>query len=146
MLKYKLNSRNLINRINTWAAAIVRYSAGMVNWTKDEIDTLLDRKIRKTLTMYGALHPKANITRLYMKRKIGGRGLISISDCVNGEQRTVQCYIAKCEEELIKCAAMELRLTDAGLEEKNQYQIGLPVKERRHSKQCSYMDISTVPQ
>ena len=121
VLKSKLNSRNLINAINTWAVAVVRYSAGIVNWTKDEID-LLDRKTRKTLTMHGALHPKANVSRLYMKRKIGGRGLISISDCVYGEQRSIKYYIAKSEEELIEHAAVELGVTEADLEEKNQYQ------------------------
>ena len=94
VLKSKINSRNLINGINTWAVAEVPYSAGIVNWTKDEID-MLDRKTRKTLTMHGALHTKANVSRLYMKRKSGGRGLIGISDCVNGEQRSIKYYIAK---------------------------------------------------
>ena len=88
VLKSKLNSRNLMNGINTWAVGVARYSAGIVNWTKDEID-MLDRKMRKTLTMHGALHPKANFTRMYMKRKIGRRGLTSISDYANGEQRSI---------------------------------------------------------
>ena len=34
--------------------------------------------MRKTLTMYGALHPKSDIDRLYLKQKHGGRDLISI--------------------------------------------------------------------
>ena len=69
VLKSKLNSRNLINGINTWAVAEVRYSAGILNWTKDKIDTL-GRKTRKALTMHGALYPKENNTRIYMERKI----------------------------------------------------------------------------
>ena len=32
--------------------------------------------------MYGALHPKSDADRLYIPRKEGGRGLISIQDCV----------------------------------------------------------------
>ena len=51
-LKSKLDSRNLINGINTWAVAVVRHIAGIVNWTKDEIDTL-DRKTRKTFRCMG---------------------------------------------------------------------------------------------
>ena len=31
--------------------------------------------------MYGELHPKSNVDRLYIPRKEGGRGLISIEDC-----------------------------------------------------------------
>ena len=76
VLKSKLHSRNPINGINTWAVAVVRYSVGMVNWTNDEID-ILERKTRKTLTMHGALHPKTNFTRLYMKRKIGEEGSLA---------------------------------------------------------------------
>ena len=33
-------------------------------------------------TIYGALHPKSDVDRLYIPRKEGGRGLISIEDCV----------------------------------------------------------------
>ena len=32
--------------------------------------------------MYGVLHPKSDVDRLYIARKEGGRGLISIKDCV----------------------------------------------------------------
>ena len=32
--------------------------------------------------IYGALHPKSDIDRLYILGKEGGRGLISIDDCV----------------------------------------------------------------
>ena len=43
LLESKLNSRNFTNAINAWTVAVVCYSAGIVNWTKDEID-MLDRK------------------------------------------------------------------------------------------------------
>lgn len=35
----------------------------------------LDRKTRKLLTSYGQLHPRADIDRLYVARREGGRGL-----------------------------------------------------------------------
>jgi len=35
----------------------------------------MDRKTRKMLTMYKMHHPKADIDRLYVKKKEGGRGL-----------------------------------------------------------------------
>ena len=38
----------------------------------------IDRKTRKMLTMYKMHHPKADIDRLYVKRKEGGRGLLQI--------------------------------------------------------------------
>ena len=41
----------------------------------------IDRKTRKLFTIYAALHPKSDAGRLYIPRKEGGRGLISIEDC-----------------------------------------------------------------
>ena len=42
----------------------------------------MDKKTRKLFTIYGALHPKSDVDRLYITRKEGGRGVISIEDCV----------------------------------------------------------------
>ena len=42
--------------------------------------------------MYGALHPKSDVGRLYMPRK-GGRGLISIEDCVELAIRGLEVYV-----------------------------------------------------
>ena len=56
----KLNGKNKIQAINTWAVALLRYGTGVINWKVDELK-IMDRTIRKTLTMYGALHPKSDI-------------------------------------------------------------------------------------
>ena len=40
MLKSKLNGGNLIKAINTYAVAAIRYTAGIVKWNKEELDTL----------------------------------------------------------------------------------------------------------
>ena len=37
LLETKLNSRNLIKGINTWAAPLVRYSGPFLKWTRDEL-------------------------------------------------------------------------------------------------------------
>ena len=57
---------------------------------------------RKTLTMYGALHPKSDIDRLYLKRKHGGRGLISIETCVRLEENNLGLYVRESNEILLK--------------------------------------------
>ena len=77
ILKSKLNGKNKVIAINTWAVAIFRYSAGILEWKSSELKKI-DRKSRKTMTMYGAFHPKSDVDRLYMKRKEGGRGLSNI--------------------------------------------------------------------
>ena len=41
----------------------------------------MDRKTRKLLTMHGLHHPKGDVSRLYIKRCNGGRGLQLMSAC-----------------------------------------------------------------
>ena len=57
VLKSKLNGGNIISGINSRAVSFVRYGAGIIKWTKNELEEL-DRKTRKLMTMYGAQHPK----------------------------------------------------------------------------------------
>ena len=56
ILKSKLNSGNTVKAINSWAAPVIRYSAGIVDWKNSELCNM-HRKIRKVLNMYQALHP-----------------------------------------------------------------------------------------
>ena len=81
VLKSKLNGGNLVRGVNTWTVSLIRYSALFVSWRKSELQAI-DRKTRTLFAMYGALHPKSDVDRLYIPRKEGGRGLISIEDCV----------------------------------------------------------------
>ena len=55
-------------------------------------------------TIYGALHPKSDVDRLYLPRKEGGRGLISIKDCVELAIRGLEVYVHGSEERLIQAA------------------------------------------
>jgi hypothetical protein len=62
----------------------LRYSFGIINWRTEEIKQI-DRKTRKMLTMYKMHHPKADIDRLYEKRKGGGRGLVKFEATYKAE-------------------------------------------------------------
>ena len=53
-------------------------------------------------TIYGALHPKSDVARLYIPRKEGGRGLISTEDCVELAIRGLEVYVHGSEERLIQ--------------------------------------------
>ena len=70
VLKSKLNGRNIIRGVNTWAASLIRYAAAFASWRKSELQTI-DRKTRKLFTIYGALHPMSNVNRLDIPRKEG---------------------------------------------------------------------------
>ena len=56
ILKSKLNGRNKIMALNTWAVSILRYGAGILKWNKNEPQEV-DRKTRKFITMNKELHP-----------------------------------------------------------------------------------------
>ena len=68
VLKSKLNGWNLVRGINTWAVSLLRYSAAFVSWRKIELQAI-DRKTRKLFIIYGAVHPKSDVDRLYIPRK-----------------------------------------------------------------------------
>ena len=56
------------------------------------------------LTIYGALHPKSDVGRLYIPTKEGGRGLISIEGCVQLAIRGLKVYVHGSEKRLIQTA------------------------------------------
>ena len=65
VLKSKLNGGNLVRGVSsTWAISLLRYSAAFVSGRKSEVQAI-DRKTRKLCTIYGALHPKSDVDRLY---------------------------------------------------------------------------------
>ena len=92
VLKSKRNGGNLVRGVNTWAVSLLRYSAAFVSWRKSELQAI-DRKTSTLLTIYGALHPKSDVDRLYIPRKEGGGGLISIEDCVELEMKGLEVLV-----------------------------------------------------
>ena len=114
ILKSKLSSGNAVKASNSWAVPIIRYTAGIVNWKKSELREL-DRKTRKILNMNQALHPRSNVDRLYLPRSEGGRGLLSIEECVNIEKRSLGLYLKENEDEWLRNAWEE------GLIEENEH-------------------------
>ena len=75
----------------------MRYSAAIVDWTKEDLRQF-DRKTKKLLTMHGGLHPKSDVDRLYLPRKLGGRGICSIEGCVEEERRSIAVYLSQNQE------------------------------------------------
>jgi hypothetical protein len=99
--------------INTWAVSLVRYGGGVIDWNQQELENL-DRRTRKMMHAYGAMHPRADTDRLYVQREEGGRGLMNILDTVRYEEQSmieyirnknssimsaIQCYTGKQKEE-----------------------------------------------
>lgn len=108
ILKSKLNGVNIIKAMNSRAVSIVRDGAGIVNWTKAELRNM-NRKTRKLMTIYRALHPQADTDTdgLYMKREDSGRGMIDIEDCVEVEIYNLRKYLDGHQQKLLKAVKDE---------------------------------------
>jgi len=50
VLQSLLNGGNMIGAINTRAVSLVHYSAGIINWRKDDLEAM-DKKTRKMMTI-----------------------------------------------------------------------------------------------
>ena len=107
LCRSKLNGGNLISGINTWAVSVLRYSAGIVDWTVEELVSM-DRRTRKILAKNGCVHTRSNVARLYLPRKEGGRGLISIEECVVKESKSLHGYLGETTEWMLQAALNEV--------------------------------------
>ena len=125
VLKSKLNGRNKVTTISTWSVAIFRYGTGIIQWKASELEDL-DRKSRKTMTIFGGLHPKSDVDRLYVKRKEGGRGFISVEQCIREEENSLGFYVANSEKKLIRgvsaAETINMRETITSVEFRNRKQ------------------------
>ena len=96
LLRSHLNRGNVIVGMNVLAVGIVKYGAGVLDWTKEELKSI-DIKTRKLMTLNGNLNPRGNVGRLYLARKEEGKGLVSCKECVNMEVQSLDKY--QCESE-----------------------------------------------
>ena len=120
LAKSRLFAGNLISAINQWALGGIRYSAGIVDWTMGDLKRM-DIATRKILKCNGCLHPRANISRLYIKRKDGGKGLISVEQCVIAECNSLFEYVNNSEEPMLKNVLDEgFLIANEGKKEYNQ--------------------------
>ena len=106
----------------------------MIDWREKELKEI-DIKTRKILTMNGVFHKKSNVDRLYIKRYEGGRGLISVEDCVKMEICNLKDYFSF-NPELLTFAANEILFSvkcndeNDGEENENEIETGRQYKDR----------------
>ena len=119
-MKTHLTRENIFLALNTWTIFVKRYSATFSDWTKEETKEL-DRWTRQQLIAGRALHPESNVMRIYIKRRYGGRGLISLEECCAAELRSIDFYLPNSEEQLLKVVARLEKLGKDKIESKKDY-------------------------
>ena len=89
IMKSRISGRNKILTINTWAVSLMRYGAGIMKWTKRELDEI-NRKTRKVMAMTQELHFRSDLDKLSVSRMEGGKGLTKWKICVKGEGNSLR--------------------------------------------------------
>ena len=59
---------------NTWVIYGIGYVTGILKWNTDELKSL-DRRTRTFMAMHGVPHPKSDVDKVYLSKKMQGRGL-----------------------------------------------------------------------
>ena len=101
ILRTKLNAKNKLEAINTLAIPVVAYRFNVINWNLEEIRRM-DRKIRKLLTLNRMCHPKADVNRMYVPRKEGGRGMINLEMCLKTTKFGLNTYLSSSDDRMLK--------------------------------------------
>ena len=96
------------------AVPVLRYSFGIINWHQEELKKL-DPQTRKLLIIHGQHHPKADVDRLYIPRKQGGRGLMQLEAAHAGEITKFVESVHRKEGPLIQVVRTHQHNTDSAV-------------------------------
>ena len=70
LLRSQLNGGNVIAGINVWAVGIIKYGAGVLDWTKEELESI-DIKTRKLMTMNGVcIREEMTVDYILQEKKV----------------------------------------------------------------------------
>ena len=140
ILRTELNGRNKIEVINSLAVPVVQYSFGIIDWKISELKKI-DTKTHKLLNMQKMLHPKADVERLYIPRKDGGRGLIDVETAFKTATIGLDHYLKNKEEKYPKQVLEHERSKAKSSITKNatkfKREVTMPEFENREDKSAS---------
>ena len=128
----KLYGGNAIKGINSLAVSVIHYTAGIIDRTANELKTI-DIRTRKIMTMAGMFHQKGDVDCLYLMRKDGGRGMISVEDCVRMEEKNLARYKMRGKERLFGVFSEGMEVEECGKEYKKRVMV--ETKEKLKEKQ-----------
>jgi hypothetical protein len=111
VLGTELSAENKIQAIGSLAVWVLRYSFGIINWHQEL--QKLDQKTRKLPTIHGQHHPKADVDRLFVPRKQGGRGLMQLEAAHTVEITKLVEYVDRKEGPLIQVVRTHQHNTDS---------------------------------
>lgn len=104
ILKSELSSKNTIDAINSYAVPVLSYGFSVLDWNITELEKI-DRETRKVIQSHCLMHRQSDITRLYIPRKIGGRGLLNIVNQFKNSTVNFSVYLCNTNEHLLQAVS-----------------------------------------
>ena len=91
------------------AVVVLSYGFGVVDWTKSEV-LQFDRLVCQMMTNTNCNHPHSFVERLFLSRKLGGRGLLCVENSGASPNYALppSKYIWRCTGEL--CCTLDTQL------------------------------------
>ncbi|XP_030747235.1 uncharacterized protein LOC115875843 [Sitophilus oryzae] len=130
LLNTKLSGHNLIKAINAWAILVLTYSFGVVKGSNTDLEDL-DRLTRRQLTKFRNLHTNSSVYRLYVPRRMGGRGLLNIKDlCLKQENGMRQRFMSSNCAIMMLIVAQDKGYTPLNLSCRNRIDKPISIEER----------------
>jgi hypothetical protein len=96
----ELYERNFIKAVNTKAMGTVRYSMNICHYTISELKAL-DVRMRLLLADRRMRGQEESIERLYMSKKVGGRGLILFEQMYKSTKILIAIYLCLTKDEML---------------------------------------------
>ena len=139
ILKSKLNGRNKIMALTTWAVSILRCGAGILKRNKNELQKM-DRKTRKFMVMNKEFHPRGDVARLYVSRKNDGRRLIGCENSVKNKKNGLGWYVESNIEPLLVAVRISITITHEERVDPKEFKKTKKNKEKMNGLQKESMD------
>ena len=86
----------------------MRHGAGILRWNTDELKSF-DRRTRKSMTMHEALHPKSDVDRIYVSRKMCDKKSEAISHIVSECEKLAQKDYTRRHDNVARIVQWNLR-------------------------------------
>ena len=88
----ELHDKNLVKAINYRVIPVAAYITNVCNFTGKELDKI-DKGIKKILRENNIHRKQCSDERLYIRTKLGGRGIKSLKDVYEEKKLRVACYM-----------------------------------------------------
>ena len=108
--KSLLYGRFKVQATNSFCIPLLSYGFGVVGWTKSEV-LQFDQLVRQVMTNANCHHTRSSVERLFLPRKLGGRGLLCVENLLEHHLIMLSYHLNTSGNALVKmCCTLDTQL------------------------------------